>query len=185
MQEERAQNYAASDGYASELNMLAQAEDASAVLETYNNLDETIQNGLVESYGSLAIAMDRMIKAQKKIGDETYDQTEAAEELAEATEDYERELKKAQKASKAKYFKDTTKAIEDLEDGTINVSEAMETYADDMKAANKAVEEYEAACDKMSEGTQLAAEDIENLAEYMGGVDPGWLIDNWDQVGPA
>lgn len=180
IRDERAGNYAESSGYKSGLGDLSSAFEnggVSEMMEAYYDLDSTVRDGLVDSYHSLAIAMDDANKAIEEYG-------EGSEEAIKATEILGREFKKAQKSVSTKNFKNTAKAIADLEDGTINAYEAMEIYSKDMETAAKANDEYNAACQSMANGTEVAAEDIETLADYLGVIDPSWLLSNWDKVGP-
>ena len=62
-----------------------------------------------------------------------------------------------------------------------------DAYADFNKEAETAVEaqaEFKTASLNMSKGIAVATDDVKNLAKYLGDLDPQWLLDNWDQVGP-
>lgn len=76
------------------------------------------------------------------------------------------------------------RAIEDLKDGAIDVTDAFGKYNAEADAAVKANEQYQKAAEKMANHTQVAADEIDVLAEYLGNIDPNVLLQNWDMVGP-
>lgn len=93
-------------------------------------------------------------------------------------------MNSAQRASAARYFKNTAAAIENLRHGTVSANEAFAAYNKEAEKAVKANEEYTAASAKMAAGTEVASSEVENLAEYLGNMDPTALLQNWDHVGP-
>lgn len=95
-----------------------------------------------------------------------------------------KELDGAQKSASSRYFKQTARAIEDLKDGAIDVADAFGEFNAEAEAAVKANEQYQKASQKMANGTQVAADEIDVLAEYLGNIDPNVLLANWDMVGP-
>lgn len=95
-----------------------------------------------------------------------------------------RELEGAQKSANSRYFKQTARAIEDLKDGAVSVADAFGEYNDEADAAIRANEQYQKVSQKMANGTQAAADEIDVLAEYLGNIDPNVLLQNWDMVGP-
>lgn len=91
IRDERAGNYAESSGYRSELGGLSDAFERGGVtemMEAYHDLDSVVQDGLVNSYHSLAIAMDDANKAIEQYGEDS-------EEAAKATAILEKEFRKA------------------------------------------------------------------------------------------
>ena len=64
------------------------------------------------------------------------------------------------------------RAIEDLKDGAIDVTDAFGKYNAEADAAVKANEQYQKAAEKMANHTQVAADEIDVLAEYLGNMIP-------------
>lgn len=71
-----------------------------------------------------------------------------------------------------------------MQNGAISVSDAFGVYNKEAAKAVKANEEYTAASKKIAAGTTVAASEIENLASYLGNLNPNTLLESWDQVGP-
>ena len=90
------------------------------------------------------------------------------------------ELTDAQSSSEARYFKGTARAIEDLKNGAISVTDAFGDYNAEAEKAVEANEQYQAASKKMSAGTKVAVDEIDTLAAYLGNIDPSILLANWD-----
>ena len=71
-----------------------------------------------------------------------------------------------------------------MKHGAVSVSDAFGAYNKEAAKAVKANKEYEAASKKIAAGSTVAASEVENLASYLGNLDPGTMLQNWDQVGP-
>ena len=66
----------------------------------------------------------------------------------------------------------------------MDAAEAFEDYYDEAEKAAEANDEYQKANKKMASGMTVTADEIENLASFLGGIDPNVLLANWDMVGP-
>ena len=125
-----------------------------------------------------------MADSTETLSDREGNLTDASTDASKKLKVLGKELTSAQKASAARYFKNTATAIENLRHGTVSVHEAFAAYNKEAEKAVKANEEYTAASAKMAAGTEVASSEVENLAEYLGNMDPTALLQNWDQVGP-
>lgn len=190
--QENESNYAASTGYAQQLaDMLDAYGDGNvagiqAVKEMWNSMDDSMKQSIADTYPSLVASIGEAVDAAFELST-ILDRTPTWDELREAGKAAERfaeELRMAQKAANAKYFKDTYAAIGEMKSNTIDASEAWERYYQEATSAAEANEEFEAARKKISSGMEVEAEEIENLAEYLGFLDPEMLLANWDSVGP-
>lgn len=190
--QENESNYAASTGYAQQLaDMLDAYGDGNvagiqAVKEMWNSMDDSMKQSIADTYPSLVASIGEAVDAAFELStildrtptwDELRDAGKAAERFAE-------ELRMAQKAANAKYFKDTYAAIGEMKSNTIDAAEAWERYYQEATSAAEANDEFEAAQKKISSGMEVEAEEIENLAKYLGFLDPEMLLANWDSVGP-
>lgn len=190
--QENESNYAASTGYAQQLaDMLDAYGDGNvagiqAVKEMWNSMDDSMKQSIADTYPSLVASIGEAVDAAFELST-ILDRTPTWDELREAGKAAERfaeELRMAQKAANAKYFKDTYAAIGEMKSNTIDAAEAWERYYQEATSAAEANDEFEAAQKKISSGMEVEAEEIENLAEYLGFLDPEMLLANWDSVGP-
>ena len=197
LREERTANTASTGGYQEQVDALTQAfgeggaEGVTAAMEVWNGFDEAMQQSIAKTFPSLVIALDEANKAAAGLSDRVEGLKSDEAELSEGSRDATRklsalgkELGDAQKTANAKYFKSTASAIEDLKHGATSVSDAFGVYNKEAAKAVKANEEYTAASKKIAAGTTVATSEIENLASYLGNLDPAALLQNWDQVGP-
>lgn len=190
--QENESNYAASTGYAQQLaDMLDAYGDGNvagiqAVKEMWNSMDDSMKQSIADTYPSLVASIGEAVDAAFELST-ILDRTPTWDELrkaGKAAERFAEELRMAQKAANAKYFKDTYAAIGEMKSNTIDAAEAWERYYQEATSAAEANDEFEAAQKKISSGVEVEAEEIENLAEYLGFLDPEMLLANWDSVGP-
>lgn len=186
-------NYAASTGYAQQLADMVAAygsgniDEIQAVKDVWNSLDDSMKQSIADTYPALISAFGDVIdEAQKfdKVSEWNEATWEGYQDGRKAVARFAEELRVAQKAANAKYFKDTYAAIKELKTNAIDASEAWERYYQEATSAAAANDEFEAAQKKISSGMEVEAEEIENLAEYLGFLDPEMLLANWDSVGP-
>lgn len=173
-------------------------EGANGVVNKFTTLSDSVQSGFVSEYQDLALAMNefneavgeydliaaRVTETEEEEIAKTQELARAEEKLVVAQEKVDKEFSKIQRNSNIKYFKDTAKSLDKLEKGTVNVADA---YADFYKESEKAVtaqSEYLTALDAMADGSEVAADDVKNLADFLGFLTPDALLENWDQVGP-
>ena len=197
IREEREGNFAETDSYGDQIGMLNEAfgdggaEGVAAAMEVWNSFDSALQQSIAETYPSLVLALDDANQAAGDL-DETMTDLEGTEaDMADASRDADKqigklgkELRSAQSSASSRYFKNTSKAIEELKNGTMDASEAFEDYYDEAEKAAEANEEYQKANKKMASGLTVTADEIGNLASFLGNIDPNVLLDNWDMVGP-
>ncbi|MGN0763624.1 MAG: phage tail tape measure protein, partial [Aristaeellaceae bacterium] len=197
LREERAANAAGTDGYQDQIGALLDAfgsggtEGVENAMAVWNSFDESLRQSIAETYPSLVIALDDANQAAEALKEGTSELEGAQGDLSDASRSagkqidaLGKELNSAQKSSTARYFKNTAAAIEDLKHGTISVSDAFGAYNKEAEKAVKANEQYQVAAKKMAQGMQVATDEIDVLAEYLGNIDPEVLLANWDQVGP-
>lgn len=113
------------------------------------------------------------------------DIADGGEMAADSMKDVEKAMKKLKRTDTSKYFKQSTKALWDLEDGVISAEDAFKDFYSEAETAVKAQEEFAAANEKISEGTAVTGEEVATLAEYLGYITPDTLLANWDNVGPV
>lgn len=193
LREERASNTAGTNAYREQIDALSAAFDSGSVtaaMETWNSFDEALQQSIANTYPSLVIALDDANQAAQSLSDSAVTLADREDGLSDSSTDASKKLKtlgkelnSAQKASAARYFKNTATAIENLRHGTVSANEAFAAYNKEAEKAVKANEEYTAVSAKMAAGTEVASSEVENLAEYLGNMDPTALLQNWDQVG--
>lgn len=194
LREDRESNFAGTSGYQEQIDALVSAFDSGGIesaMDTWNSFDASLQQSIAKTYPSLVITLDDANKAagdlSGTISDLEGDQdnlSDSARAAAKKVTALGKELGSAQKSANARYFKSTASAIEDLKNGAISVSDAFGAYNKEAAKAVKANEEYSAASKKIAAGTTVATSEIENLASYLGNLDPAALLQNWDQVGP-
>ena len=197
LREERNANSAGTYNYRDQIDELTEAfgrggvEGVEAAMEVWDSFDASLQQSIADTYPSLIIAMDDANQAAHELSEGISDLRDAEGELSEASAAAQkkvdalgRELSGAQKSSNAKYFENTARAIEDLRHGAVSVTDAFGEYNKEAKKAIAANEEYQNASKKIANGTKVAVDEIDTLAEYLGNLDPAMLLENWDQVGP-
>ena len=194
LREDRESNFAGTNSYQDQIDALVSAFDSGGIesaMDTWNSFDASLQQSIAKTYPSLVIALDDANKAAGDLSgtfsDLEGDQdnlSDSARAAAKKVTALGKELGSAQKSANARYFKSTASAIEDLKNGAISVSDAFGAYNKEAAKAVKANEEYSAASKKIAAGTTVATSEIENLASYLGNLDPAALLQNWDQVGP-
>ncbi len=197
LREQRSSNIASTGGYREQVDALTEAfgeggaEGMSAAMEIWNGFDQSLQQSIAKTFPTLVIALDDANKAASSLADGVQGLEGEESGLSDSTRDATKklstlgkELGEAQKSANAKYFKSTAAAIEDLKHGATSVSDAFGTYNKEAAKAVKANKEYEAASKKIAAGTTVATSEIENLASYLGNLDPAAMLQNWDQVGP-
>ena len=197
LREERESNSAGTSGYQDQIDAMVKAfgsggtDGVAAAMDVWNSFDQSLQQSIAKAYPSLIIALDDANKAADHLSDSISDLEGEQDDLSDSSRAASKkvsalgkELGNAQKSANAKYFKSTASAIEDLKHGAISVSDAFGTYNKEAAKAVKANNEYLAASKKIAAGTTVATSEIENLASYLGNLDPAALLQNWDQVGP-
>lgn len=196
LREERDANFAENGSYGDQIGMLTEAfgeggvEGVAAAMEVWNSFDSSLQQSIAETYPSLVMALDDANQAVGSLGD-TMDDLESTEsDMADVTSDVDKqfgklgkELNNAQRFAASQYFKNTSKAIEALRNGTMDAAEAFEDYYDEAEKAANANDEYQKANKKMASGMTVTADEIENLASFLGSIDPNVLLANWDMAG--
>lgn len=187
LRESREANIASTNDYQQQINELTNALETggiSAAKEVYDGFLDSIQSGIQERFPNLIMALADANQAAKDYADGIGDADEAEAKAQQTAKGLERELKNITRNNASKYFTNTAKAIEGLNKGTTKVSDA---YADFNKEAELAVDaqaEFRTATANMAKGTEVASGDVKNLAKFLGDLDPDWLLDNWEQVGP-
>ena len=197
LREERDANFAETSSYGDQIGMLIEAfgdgsaEGVAAAMEVWNNFDSALQQSIAETYPSLVIALDDANRAAGELSETMGDLENTEAEMADVSKDadrqigkLEKELASAQRNASSRYFKNTASAIEGLRDGTVSAAEAFEDYYAEAEKAADANVEYQKASKKMASGLNVTTDEIENLASYLGGIDPNVLLANWDMVGP-
>lgn len=197
LRDARVANFAGTDSYYEQIESLVAAfgdggiQGVQAAMEAWNGFDEALQQSIAQTYPSLVIALDdanqeaqALAEGISELGNAQTDLEGDAQNTQKRIEILGKELDSAQKGANARYFTQTARAIEDLKDGAIDVTDAFGKYNAEADAAVKANEQYQKAAEKMANHTQVAADEIDVLAEYLGNIDPNVLLQNWDMVGP-
>jgi len=197
LREERDANFAETGSYGDQIGMLTEAfgdggaEGVAAAMEVWNSFDSSLQQSIAETYPSLVMALDDANQAAGNLGETMADLETTEEDMAGASRDADKqigklgkELRSAQSSASSLYFKNTSRAIEELRNGTIDAAEAFDDYNKEAEAAVEANEQYQKANKKMASGMEVTADEIDVLASYLGNIDPNILLANWDMVGP-
>lgn len=193
LRRQREENQAGTDGYSDQIGSLMSAygdggiDGVERAMAVWNSFDENLQKSIAETYPSLVIALDDANKAASELADGMDDLQRAEKDISDASRETGKrisalgeELTDAQSSSEARYFKGTARAIEDLKNGAISVTDAFGDYNAEAEKAVEANEQYQAASKKMSAGTKVAVDEIDTLAAYLGNIDPSILLANWD-----
>ena len=128
IRQQREADMAAQEEYATQIDRLMSAGSSGEAVTIWNGFDEAMQKSLSSTYPDLILALDEAAKAQKELNNEQGDSTEKQTKAAKAAEKLTKELNAIKKIQGAKYFKDTAKAVHDLGNGTISVSEAVDAF---------------------------------------------------------
>ena len=197
LREERDANFAETGSYGDQIGMLTEAfgdggaEGVAAAMEVWNSFDSSLQQSIAETYPSLVMALDDANQAAGSLDETMADLETTEEDMAGASRDADKqigklgkELRNAQSSASSRYFKNTSRAIEELRNGTIDAAEAFDDYNKEAEAAAEANEQYQKANKKMASGMEVTADEIDVLASYLGNIDPNILLANWDMVGP-
>ena len=185
------------DGYKEVLDTMADFEWTDDMFAYFQQLDDSVQSGLLKTYKGLAAAMYEVDKANKKYNtiqarktttdkeaaQKAEEQKEAEEELAAASEELDKVLAKTKKLNDAKYFKNTAKAILEVEAGSKSVTEALSTFHSEEEKVIEAQLEYIDVSQKFAEKTEVTKSDVSALAEVLGWT-PQAILDNWDMIAP-
>lgn len=161
------------DGFKNELDSLmaaAQTGDQNELMEVWSGLGTKMQEAIADKY-------PRLVTALNKVNNAAEDSTEEFEELR-------KEIGSAVFTSSAKHFQNTAKAIDQLKNYEINAADAMAAFNKEAELAAKAQAEFKAANTNFANGVEVASEDVKNLANFLGYINPDVMLDNWDQVGP-
>lgn len=183
IRQQREADMAAQEEYATQIDRLMSAGSSGEAVTIWNGFDEAMQKSLSSTYPDLILALDEAAKAQKELNNEQGDSTEKQTKAAKAAEKLTKELNAIKKIQGAKYFKDTAKAVHDLGNGTISVSEAVDAFTKEEEKAVKANQEFLDVTKQMGEGAEVTASDVSTLADVLGWT-PDAIINNWEQVGP-
>ena len=141
-----------------------------AAVEAWKSISPDIQAAIQKDYPQL---VKILTDAELKTGD-----------LANETAALQKELSSGKFNASTRYFTNTAKAIQSLTKYETTAADAMATFNSEAENAVKAQAEYREASVKLSKGTEVAAEDVQNLATFLGFITPDALLDSWDQVGP-
>ena len=165
-------NWAKSNHFSDQINALQQAVDNGGIQEAitlFESWDDQMQQAVGSEYPAFVLAMVKAKNAMKEQGDQT-------EALTKQTKAMDSALKTATKLNNIKYFTDSAKAIKQLEDGTMNATDAYDAF---MKEANKVSKAYEDILDvqnkleynakDVNKGKEQAidAADVSNLASLL------------------
>ena len=156
--------WAKSNAYTEQLGELAytvQNEGVREAIEVWDVYDEKLQKAIAETYPDLAKSI---LEAKQAIDEETGSE----EKQAKATDSMTKAISKYQKYATAQNFTKTYAAIQKLEKGTISAAEAFDTFYSETDKITKAQEEINTATDKMADGVELAASDVNDLAGVLG-----------------
>ena len=189
----REDNQAETENYREQLEEIGEMQesgDAAGIMSLFGMGGEysaEMQEGLAEQYGDLAIALgevadayDAYNKAVEEHGENSDEAAKADEDLAKAMDDLGGALDDADLRASAKYFEDTADAIGDLEDGTIDASDAIETYRDEAEDLTDAWDAFQTIQKKgISSDTE---DELETLASYLNTTKEA-LASNWDASG--
>lgn len=159
--------WAKTNGYIEQINELNTAigeggeEGATKALEIWNGYSEALQQAIIDQYPDLGRAMLDM-------RDKMEDTAHTAEDAKNSTDKLSNAMKRATTAANAKYFKDTFKAISDLQKGTTSATKAYETFNKQVEKVKKAGQEVVNVNDKISKSEERTEDDVKSLAEVLG-----------------
>ena len=115
--------------------------------------------------------------------DELWEDIADGGELAEkSVKELNRAIRNLNMKRSAKYFDDTVEAILDLEEGTTDATKAFAEFWEEADALKEANDEYAAGVEKLNQGLELTAEDVQGIADYLN-IRPETVIANWEIFG--
>ena len=115
--------------------------------------------------------------------DELWEDIADGGELAEkSVKELNRSIRNLNMKRSAKYFDDTVEAILDLEEGTTDATKAFAEFWEEADALKEANDEYAAGVEKLNQGLELTAEDVQGIADYLN-IRPETVIANWEIFG--
>lgn len=162
------------NGFAGELDnlqapyTLSETEDfswfeaASAALDRWEALDETMKKSISETYPELIQSLHEIEEAEKNVAED------GAEPLEEASKRLFDTLNRIERRNSAKYFKETNKAINDLAKGSTTAQKAFDVFDKELSKFNKAQQEVADAQEKISKQIDLEEDDFDNLSDVIG-----------------
>lgn len=139
-------------------------------VDEWNKLDKKMQEAIAQRFPSLVKKLDDAARATA--GSKT--------EMAALK----KELSSITFTAGAQTFTNTAKAIEQLRNNEINAADAMAAFNKEAEAAAQAQYEFYMANENMTKGVEVTSDQVQNLAEFLGYLNPDVMLDNWDQVGP-
>ena len=137
-------------------------ESGFAALDRWETYDEEMKKSIADTYPNLIKAIREVEEAEKnraKNGDEA---------LIKASKKLNTELEKIERRNSAKYFRSTYEAIEKLEKGTISAADAYDVFNDELDKVTKAQEDINDVTQKLADNTEVAENDVSNLASLLG-----------------
>ena len=166
-------NQASQSGFSEQIDELAAALETEGVeraKEVWDGYTSEMQSAIQKEYPQLVQAIR---------------EAEAAEgDLTDETKNLQDQLAGAKWRASVRTFDNTAKAISGLERYTTSVADAYAEFNKEAEQAVTAQSEYLTALDKTADGVEVTADDVKNLAEFLGFVTPDALLQSWDQVGP-
>lgn len=169
IREEQEDNKSERSGYRDELTSMRNAYDAGgaeAAAETFNKLDDDIQNGIAERFPELVVMLD--------------DLTDGTEEAADEFKDLGKTIDKAIDRSSVRNFKNTADAIRDVKMNSGDLKDAFRTLDEEMEELTDAQADFTTLMDKGF--TEDTTDELERLANYLG-MTKEQLQNNWDASG--
>ena len=160
-------------GFGEQISALTDAfarEDAQGVLQVWSSMSKAMQTGIEKTYPQLVKAIQEVEVAT---GSASKEQAELSKQLANA-----------KWQASIRTFTETATAIKGLGNYTVTATDAYAKFYSEAEKAVKAQDEYEKATQKSADGTELIADDVKELASFLGYVTPDALLQDWDQVGP-
>ena len=147
----------------------AESDDKEGLLSAWSKLGE-MQDAIAQKY-------PRLVKA-------IHEAETATDNSAEAFGNLRKELGSAIFTSSARTFTNTAKAVDQLYNHEINAADAMAAFNKESELAAKAQYEFDTATENMKNNVAVTSDQVENLAEFIGYINPDVMLGNWDQVGP-
>lgn len=157
-------------GFGEQINTLMDALQNGDVVSAWTSMSKSMQSGIEKTYPQLVQAIRAVEVAT---GDASEEQAELSKQLANA-----------KWQASIRTFTETATAIKGLGNYTVTATDAYAKFYSEAEKAVKAQDEYEKATQKSAEGTEVIADDVKELASFLGYVTPDALLQDWDQVGP-
>ena len=140
------------------------------VLNVWNGFTSEMQDAIRQKFPRIITALDDLAMS----GDDASKEMKALG----------KELDSAAFTSSARTFTNTAKAVDQLYNHEINAADAMAAFNKESELAAKAQYEFDTATENMKNNVAVTSDQVENLAEFIGYINPDVMLDNWDQVGP-